>query len=109
VLPLTQVVRFKAVLQAGNRVQVPNVVRWEFKMDHTQVLSVAVKVADQYEYEQKFYGKMRSDGRITVPKRLLEIVLRAVEGSESSGEILFDVSVEPARKLAQDADSDSEE
>jgi hypothetical protein len=36
-MPLTENVSFKTVLQRGNRVQVPKLVRWRFKMDSEQV------------------------------------------------------------------------
>ena len=97
-LPLMQGVHFKVVLQVGGRFQVPNVVRWEFKMDPEQVLFVSAKIADQYRNEQSFYGKMRSDGRITIPKRLLKLVLLDLAGSKSSRKILLEVSLDPVRK-----------
>ena len=105
-MPLTQGVTLKAVLQVSGRFQVPNVVCWEFKLDPEQVLFVTTKIADQYRNEQKFYGKMRSDGRITIPKRLLKLVFLDLEGSRSSREILLEVSLEPVRKPAQNKNSE---
>jgi len=35
-VPLTQKVSFKTMLQKSNRVQVPKVVRWQFKMEQEQ-------------------------------------------------------------------------
>jgi hypothetical protein len=35
-LPLTERVEFKAVLQKGNRVQIPKLVRWRFKLETDQ-------------------------------------------------------------------------
>jgi len=32
-LPLTEKVKFKTLLQHGNRIQVPKLVRWQFKME----------------------------------------------------------------------------
>jgi hypothetical protein len=36
------------VLQKGNRVQVPKLVRWEFKMEPGQVLKIEVARAGSY-------------------------------------------------------------
>jgi hypothetical protein len=43
-VPLTEAVSFKTLLQKGNRVQVPKLVRWQFKLETTQVLKVTVKI-----------------------------------------------------------------
>jgi hypothetical protein len=45
-MPPTQKVSFKTVLQKGNRVQVPKLVRWQFKMDTQQVLKVTVNAVN---------------------------------------------------------------
>jgi len=34
-VPLTECVEFKTVLQRGDRVQVPKLVRWEYKLEGT--------------------------------------------------------------------------
>jgi hypothetical protein len=47
-MPLTGGVEFRAVLQKGNRVQVPKLVRWEFKMEPGQVLKIEVARAGSY-------------------------------------------------------------
>jgi hypothetical protein len=44
-VPLTERVSFKAVLQKGNRVQVPKLVRWRFKLETSQVLKATVTAA----------------------------------------------------------------
>jgi hypothetical protein len=48
VVPLTGSVSFKAVLQKGNRVQVPKLVRWKFKLEQDQVLKVSVATQSLY-------------------------------------------------------------
>ena len=72
-MPLTQKVTFKTMLQRGNRVQVPKLVRWQFKMEPDQVLKVGVLAHNVWTGWQHFYGKMGKDGRITVPKLQREL------------------------------------
>jgi bifunctional DNA-binding transcriptional regulator/antitoxin component of YhaV-PrlF toxin-antitoxin module len=55
------------MFQKGNRVQVPKVVRWRFKLESTQLLKVTVNVVGSFKGHQSFYGRMGKDGRITVP------------------------------------------
>jgi len=47
-LPLSEKVKFKTVLQKGNRIQIPKKVRWRFKMDTEQLLNVTVSAIDNY-------------------------------------------------------------
>ena len=41
-MPLTQKVSFKTMLQKGNRVQLPKLIRWKFKLETSQILKVTV-------------------------------------------------------------------
>jgi bifunctional DNA-binding transcriptional regulator/antitoxin component of YhaV-PrlF toxin-antitoxin module len=63
---LTEQVEFQTALQRGNRVQVPKLVRWKFKLESDQVLKVSVW-ADVISWKT-FYACMDKSGRITVPK-----------------------------------------
>jgi hypothetical protein len=92
-VPLTQKVSFKTMLQKGNRVQVPKVVRWQFKMDTEQVLKVSVHAVNVWSDWQTFYARMGRDGRITVPKLQREL-LRDRE-QELTGYVM-EVTLEPA-------------
>jgi hypothetical protein len=47
-LPLTERLDFKAVLQKGNRFQLPKLVRWKFKLETSQILKVTVFPAKSY-------------------------------------------------------------
>jgi len=38
-MPLTEKVTFKTLLQKGNRLQVPELIRWQFKMESNQILN----------------------------------------------------------------------
>jgi hypothetical protein len=66
-LPLTEVVEFTTLLQRGNRIQIPRVIRWQFKLDPNQVLRVDVSPLGLWAGVETFYGCMNKDGRITVP------------------------------------------
>jgi hypothetical protein len=92
-VPLTQKVSFKTMLQKGNRVQVPRVVRWQFKLDTEQVLKVTVTSVNVWSGWQTFYAKMNKSGRITVPKLQREL-LRGKE-QELTG-YAMEVTLEPA-------------
>jgi DNA-binding transcriptional regulator/RsmH inhibitor MraZ len=73
-VPLTQKVSFKTPLQRGNRVQVPKLVRWQFKMETEQILKVTVSAFNVWGSSQTFYAKMGKDGRILLPKLQLELM-----------------------------------
>jgi hypothetical protein len=92
-MPLTEKVSFKAVLQKGNRVQVPRLIRWQFKMDSAQVLKVSVTAVNVYTGWQIFYAKMGKDGRLTVP-RLQRELLKG--GEQSLVGYVMEVTLEPA-------------
>jgi len=92
-VPLTEKVRFKTLLQKGNRVQVPKLVRWRFKMDSEQVLKVSVTAVNVWGGWQTFYGMMGRDGRITIPKLQREL-LRYKEKSIVG--YVMEVMLEPA-------------
>jgi bifunctional DNA-binding transcriptional regulator/antitoxin component of YhaV-PrlF toxin-antitoxin module len=92
-MPLTQKISLKTVLQKGNRVQVPKLVRWQFKLDTEQVLKVTVNAVNVWGSGQTFYAQMNKSGRITVPKLQLEL-LRGEE--QDLVGCVMDVVLEPA-------------
>ena len=94
-MPLTRKVSFKTVLQKGNRVQVPKVVRWQFKMDTEQVLKVTVNALNVWSGWEIFYARMGRDGRITLPKLPREL-LRGTEQSLTG--YVMEVVLEPAEE-----------
>jgi hypothetical protein len=98
-LPLTRAISFKTLLQKGNRVQVPKLLRWEFKMEPTQVLWVAVGLLESWKKEG-FYAKMGRDGRITVPWLVLDLLRKQIEeGGSLTGQVL-EVKIEPAERTS---------
>ena len=92
-MPLTQKVTFKTMLQRGNRVQIPKLIRWQFKMEPNQVLKVGVNAIGIWTGWQFFYAKMGKDGRILIPK--LTIALLRSEKPNLTGYVM-EVTFEPA-------------
>jgi hypothetical protein len=92
-LPLTEKVTFKAVLQKGNRVQIPKLIRWQFKIEPDQTLKVAASALNTWTGSEYFYAKMGKDGRILIPK--LTIALLGREKTDRAGYVL-QVALEPA-------------
>ena len=68
---LTHHVSFKIVLEKGNRVQIPKIIRWQFKLEPDQVLRVGFSVPDIFRGWQFFYAKMEKSGKIFIPKTTL--------------------------------------
>jgi hypothetical protein len=92
-LPLTGSVSFKAVLQRGNRVQIPRLFRWQYRMKADQVLKVHVRIEGSFG-DEKSLVRMAKDGRLTIPKLTLKLLQ---EGEEESLEgYVLEITVEPA-------------
>ena len=94
-LPLTRAIEFRAMLQKGNRVQVPKLVRWEFKLERSQVLKVAVGFADSYVQKDFFFGRMNEDERITIPKLTLDLLVSRCDRQSLVGSVL-QLKLEPS-------------
>jgi bifunctional DNA-binding transcriptional regulator/antitoxin component of YhaV-PrlF toxin-antitoxin module len=92
-MPLTQKVSFKTMLQKGYRVQVPKVVRWQFKMESEQVLKVTVNALNVWSGWETFYARMGKDGRITLPKLTRELLQ---DREQSLTGYVMEVVLEPA-------------
>jgi hypothetical protein len=95
-MPLTKAVSFKAVLQKGNRVQVPKLVRWQFKMESQQVLRVRVKAEGSFSGGEGFYARMSGNGRITVPKLTLNLLQSEGNDEKSLVGYVLEAQLEPA-------------
>ena len=89
-MPLTGRVEFKRPLEGCNKVQVPKIIRWQFKLEPDQVLRVGVSgLGGGWEF---FYAKMGKDGRIFIPKA----VLFAAHGKEENlAGHLINITLEP--------------
>jgi len=93
-VPLTQNVTFQGVLEKGNRVQIPKLILWQFKIETDQVLKVGVNARESYRGWQFFYAKMDKQGRILVPKLTLSVMARE-ENQIFVGQVL-EVILQPA-------------
>jgi hypothetical protein len=62
---------FRGMLQKGERVQIPKIIRWQFKLEPDQVLRVGFSVSDMFRGWQFFYAKMEKSGNIFIPKTTL--------------------------------------
>lgn len=73
-MPLSERVSFEAQIQKRNMVQVPKIIRWQFKMDPQQVLRVGINLPKEGSGTHYFFAKMRGDGRIVIPKLIVSIL-----------------------------------
>ena len=92
-MPLTERVSFTTMLQSFNKVQVPKLIRWRFKMDAGQPLKVGVSFLGAHKGWQFFYAKMRNDGRISVPRLILSLF---EDETTSLAGYALEVTLEPA-------------
>ncbi len=91
-MPLTRKVTFQGVLEKNNNIQVPKLIRWQFKMEPEQILKVGINALDLGRGWQFFYVKMMKDGRIHIPRTPL-LVLQG-EKANISG-CLIEITLEP--------------
>ncbi len=94
-MPLTKQETFKAKLQRYNRLAVPTLLRWRYKMEPGELLKVTVKPLDPESYgEEEFLAKTAVDGRLTVPKLTMKILEQEEEKSLAGA--IFEVTISPA-------------
>jgi hypothetical protein len=91
-LPLTQKVTFKTASQKGNRIQIPKIVRWQFKIETNQVLRVNLNSINAYSGTQTFYAKMTKDGRILIPNLIIRLIKEQRPNIQG---FIFNVTLEP--------------
>jgi len=91
-LALTRRVAFKTALQKGGRIQIPRHIRWEFKLEPSQILQVSVLFNRRWVTREQFYGRMGKDGRITIPKTICGL-LEAFYGGEDAAGAVLDVTL----------------
>ena len=93
-MPLSEKVTFTAALQRRNRVVVPKLIRWQFRMETSQVLNVGVNDLNTQSDWHFFYARMSKDGRIYIPQLILTLLQE--EDSSLAGHVL-EVTLEPGR------------
>ena len=92
-LPLTQTVSFKTKLQAQNRLQVPKLVRQQYKLETSEILKVTLNIVGVFGVRESFMAKMYGSGRIRIPDLTLSLLKR----NESSLKgCILEVTLEPA-------------
>lgn len=70
-MSVTRTESFHARLQAGNRVQIPVLIRWKNRLEPGEVFRMKVSKADEYKSEE-FYVRLGKDGRVVIPKLTVE-------------------------------------
>ena len=95
-MPLTERAEFKTVLQKGNRLQVPKLIRWKHKLESSQVLRVSIAAVNRLGSWETFHARIDKSGRITVSRLMQEQVSGTASRKQSLiGEIVF-VRIEPS-------------
>ena len=82
-VPLNQRVVFKTMLQKQNRLQVPKLVRWQYKPDSSEILKVTVDVTALWGARESFFARMYKNGRIRIPN-LTYVLLKRNERNKQS-------------------------
>src|SRR5208337_3374903 len=96
-MPLTKQETFKAKLQRHNRLAVPTLLRWRYKMEPGELLKVTVNPLEPESYvEEEFLAKTATDGRLTVPKLTMKILERDEEKSLAGA--IFEGTIRPASR-----------
>lgn len=91
-MPLTSTVTFKVQLQKQNRFQVPKKIRWFYKLDADQMLSVTIALFE-LGFEESFLANMLPDGRITVPRIVIVSLQQRLPNLKAS---FINVTLKPA-------------
>ena len=92
-MPLTQRVTFKTTLKKRNLIYIPKLIRWQYKLEPSQVLKVTVRVVGAMGLCESFLSKTYKDGRIHMPP--LQLALLKQRESTLDG-FALEVSLEPA-------------
>ena len=80
------------MLEKGNRVQIPKIIRWEFKLEPDQVLKVGFSAPNNFKGWQFFYAKMEKAGKIFIPKTILSLW----QNENNLQGYIVEVTLEPA-------------
>ena len=92
-MALPQKIKFKTVIQQGNRLQIPKFLRQHYKLETNQVLKIEICRLDFVSNWQFFYAKMDKDGRIFIPK-LTRFLLKKEKPSLTG--YIYEVIIETA-------------
>jgi len=93
-LPLTEKVVFKALSRSKNRFQVPIYVRWQYKLDPSQILKTTTNLSGVWSSSpQTFLTRINKDGRIITPKFIINLL---DEHKTDLKTYVLEVTLEPA-------------
>jgi hypothetical protein len=76
-MPLDKKVTFQTRLQRQNRIQVPAHLRWQYKLEPTEVLKVTVNFIGMWDTTRSFYATIQKNDRIAIPKLTMALMKRA--------------------------------
>ena len=91
-MPLTERVVFKTRLQQGDRLQVNKYVRWRFKLESNQFLSVRVQFLGIWDSSGDFLCRMTKDGRIVIPKLTMACIKKGKPNLDGN---IVEVTLQP--------------
>ena len=92
-MPLDKKVTFQTRLQSQNRLQVPSHLRWQFKLEPTELLKVTTNAVGVWDTTQIFYANMQKNGRLAIPKLTMALMKHNRPTLEG---YIMDVTIEPA-------------
>jgi len=82
-MPLDRRVTFTTTLKKNNLLPIPKLVRWQYKLEPSQVLKVTVSVLGAMSVRETYLAKMYKEGRILVPQLTLALLKQNVNNLES--------------------------
>ena len=91
-MTLTGKVSFKSTLRS-ERIIVPKLIRWQHKLETSQILKVTVNIAGQWSNKECYLTRMRKDGHIAIP-RIVQTRLKREEPNLEGYDM--DITIEPA-------------
>ncbi len=96
---------FKTALRRRSRIQVPRLLRWEFKLESSQVLEVSVNFKDEWRSKQTFYAQITGDGRINLPKFVCSQLQEDYGEGDMTGAIV-EVELSPSEAALETEDEE---
>ena len=91
-MPLTQKITLRMAIQKECRLQIPRVVRSEFKIERGQVLKVSINALNLGKGWQIFYARVLNEGRLTISKIVVSQLQSEIENLTGR---IFEIILEP--------------
>ena len=92
-MTLTHRVTFKTVLKKNNLITIPKLIKWQYKLESTEVLKVTVSVVGLMGVRESFLAKMYKKGRILIPQLTVALLKQNAKNLENYA---LEVWLEPA-------------